>query len=103
MQEAPLLPRTLFAAVPCSEASQIAKIRHCTGVEYGADLVPLLIPNSQVMRFMDYCTAAMERERARITTGGRAKPKAQWVRLGADQLPAIMQRMFGADKVEIAA
>jgi hypothetical protein len=97
--EHPVLPRTLFAAVPVAREADLMRIRHLSGVEHDVALVPLVVPDSQIAVFR------AEIERLNAATLAQAamsvkKEKAKWRAL-KDALADVIRQ--AKEQLEAAA
>lgn len=96
----PILPKTLFAAIPVHQEADIAGIRYMTGVEHDAYSAPLQIPAIQITIFRDAIDKANQDTMALHALCNPRRKREKWRDLKDGLLELVKQ---AAERLDVAA
>jgi len=101
--ERPLMPKTIFAAIPLADIQSLQRVRHFQGVLRDVNLTPAIVPDIQLAQFRAIVDKVNAARRAEIERFNRRKDKPLKIniaKLRDDKdleaaIKAIKDRCFG--------
>lgn len=111
IMERPLMPKTVFAAIPLAEIQSLQRVRYFQGIMRDVNLAPALVPDIQVAQFRAIVDRVNAARRAEIERFNRKKDKPLKINIAKlkDEkdleaaIKAIKDRCFGSAAMEDAA
>lgn len=91
----PLLPKTLFAAIPEAIHGDLHRIRHYDCIQRDTASVPFKIPAMQIATFRDYLDMVNRDAERQTWLANRVKVKAKVFKLEPGNVAAVLNELFG--------
>ena len=95
VEYAPVMSKTLLAAVPVAFHADLQAIRYYDSLQRDAACTALQIPGWQVKRFMDYLQSENDEIERLAADKKPVKRKKAWVKLEPASLADVLATMFG--------